>query len=93
MAHDHGGAEPPRHVELGLVVLDGVDDGLGDLLGGHRLRPFAVIRMTSGLAEVAAHRARIHDGHADAIGLHFNRERLGEAHACELGRGIDRLER
>ena len=49
--------------------------------------------MTSGFPEVARHRAGIHDGHADAVGLDFDRQRLGEAHSRELGRGVHRFER
>ena len=47
MAHDNRGAEPPRDIQLTFVVLDRVDDGVGDLRGRYRLRAVAVVGVTS----------------------------------------------
>ena len=43
-------------------------------------------------AELGRHHARVHDRHSDPVGLHLDRERLGETHAGELRRRVHRLE-
>ena len=93
VARDDGAAERARHVLLVLVALHGLDDRVGDLLGGHRLGPLPVVRVAARLAEVGGDRSRLHHRHADAVGLELHDQRLGEPDAGELRRRVDRLER